>query len=159
MAFLAHGDDGIDQDHEIGPATDPLDGIRRLRIARVEMRAGGRGQMPAGREADDADAFGIDRPTPWPATRTVRMARWASSSGTKRLPVGKPILQHDPGDAVPIEPVGDAVSFGARHQAAVAAARADDDRGAVGLRGAMHRDGRVGRLGNRLPDGCVIGPE
>ena len=62
VAFLAHADHGIDQDHEVRAATDAISGIRRLRIARVEVRACGRGQMPARGEANDTDPFWVDAP-------------------------------------------------------------------------------------------------
>jgi len=62
-------------------------------------------------------------------------------------------------DAMPVEPLGDAVPFGPCHQAAVATARADDEGGTIRLRGAMHSDGRVGVLILASANGCVIRPK
>jgi hypothetical protein len=60
------------------------------------------------------------------------------------------VLEDEPGDAALVEPLGDAVAFGADHQAAVAAARADDDGGTVGLVGQMHGEPCLG-AGGKLP--------
>ena len=55
----------------------------------------------------------------------------------------QPILQHHPGNAVGVQPTGNAVAFTIHHPSAIAAARADHHRGAIRRPGVgqMHRDG------------------
>jgi hypothetical protein len=45
VAFCAHADDRIHEDHKIRMATDLLDRLLRLRIAVIEVSARGRGQV------------------------------------------------------------------------------------------------------------------
>ena len=62
VCVFAHRDDGIDEPGEIGPATESLDGIRRICVAVIEVRGGSRSNMAAGGEAEDADAFRVNLP-------------------------------------------------------------------------------------------------
>ena len=48
VSVFAHRDDGIDEPGEIGPATESLDGIRRICVAVIEVRGGSRSNMAAG---------------------------------------------------------------------------------------------------------------
>lgn len=52
----------IEENVKVGTATHALDGVIGRRIAAIKMRGRGAGQVPASREADDADAVGIESP-------------------------------------------------------------------------------------------------
>ena len=93
--------------------------------------------------------------------RTVRMARCASSSGTKGRPLGSRYSSTIPVTPCRGEPLRDAVSLGAGHQAAIPAARADHDGRPIGRVGgrSMHGDGGVSRLELAVTDGSLAGPE
>jgi hypothetical protein len=54
------GDHRVGQDHEIRPRAGAIERVGGVRIARVEVRAGGGGQVTAGGESPDADAVGSD---------------------------------------------------------------------------------------------------
>ena len=95
--------------------------------------------MAAGGEADDADFLRINLPLGSVGAdganrllgveeRHVRTSGW------------KTVFEDYAGDAVCVEPGGDAVAFALGHQAAVAAAGADDDRRAVRLLGQVYGD-------------------
>ena len=79
-------DHRVAEDQEVGPAAGAVDGIGGVGLAGVEMRAGGRGEVSAGREAHHADPVGRDAEllrrararAGWPAAR--RRAR--SGGGT-----------------------------------------------------------------------------
>ena len=58
MRELAKGDHRIAENHKVRTAAHAVDGVGVARVARVEVRAGGGGQMSAGREPHDADAIG-----------------------------------------------------------------------------------------------------
>ncbi len=99
--------------------------------------------MPTGRESHDADSRRIKIP--------VFRVRTDSANGSlsiqqrHRMASGrKPVLQHDPGDAMLIQPRGNPMTLGTNHQTAIATAWANHDRSAV-CRGSrsMHGDKRV----------------
>jgi hypothetical protein len=48
---------------------------------------------------------------------------------------GETVFEDDTGDTLGVKPLGDAVAFAAHHQAAVAAARTNNNRGTVRLLG------------------------
>src|SRR4029077_16423184 len=50
----------IDEDAEIGPAGDVIGGVDLVVLPLVVFEAGGGGEVAAGGEAEDADAFGIE---------------------------------------------------------------------------------------------------
>ncbi len=50
----------IAEHQKVGPAAYAVDGVGGAGIAGVEVRAGGGGQVAAGRKAHDADAVGRD---------------------------------------------------------------------------------------------------
>jgi len=52
----------IDEDHEVGPATDSVDRVFCVRPSLVKVSACGRGQVSARGKAQDADTVGIDVP-------------------------------------------------------------------------------------------------
>ena len=82
---FAERDDRVAEDHEVGPAAYAVDRVGGVRVALVEVRAGGRGQMPAGRKAHDADFLRIDLPL-----LGVRPARCGSPAGRLRSGAGWP---------------------------------------------------------------------
>ncbi len=71
-------DDRVGQDQEVGTAADALDGIGGVGLAGVEVGAGGRRQVSAGREAHHADAIGgnaeLRRAGAHEANRALRVA-------------------------------------------------------------------------------------
>ena len=160
MGLAAHGDHRVDEDREIGAATQAIDGVLRFRVAGIEVRRGGRGQVSAGREPDDADPARVD--VPLLGVETDRANGPLGIQQRHEGPAaGKPVLQHDPCDAVLVEPLGDAMPFRADDQAAVTAARADHYGRSVGLRRRrpMDGDGSVGCLELAIARGGVAGPE
>ena len=62
VRIFTHGDNGVNQPGEIGPATQPFDGIGRSGMAGVEMRGGGGGDVATRGEAEYADAIRVDPP-------------------------------------------------------------------------------------------------
>ena len=162
--------DRIDEDREVGARRLLRDRVGGLGIARVEMGGGSRGKVAAGREADDPHLPWIDPPFgglgPDGADRPRRVGE-----GHKRPPRGEPVFEHNPGDALGIEPSGDAVPFRTGDEPAVAAAGADHDRGGRRSRGRpcgkMNRDEGIGgfslnapRRPNRrcaIPEGKALG--
>ncbi len=62
VSFVSEGDDGIDEDEEIGAGTELGDGIRGIEVTGVEVSASGGGEVTAGGESADADAIGEERP-------------------------------------------------------------------------------------------------
>ncbi len=55
-----HADDRVGEHHEVRTTAGVLDGIRRVGIAIVEMRASRGSEMASGRKSHNADAVGID---------------------------------------------------------------------------------------------------
>jgi len=90
--------------------------------------------VPARREAHDADAVGIDVPFLGVGTHRAKGAlcveKWYCGSTFR-----EPVLQHDPCDAMLVEPLGDVVPLRVNHQAAIPAARAKHHRRPIGLSG------------------------
>ena len=62
MRKIAHRDYRVNEHHQVGAGTQPVDRVHSVRFARVEVGAEGRGKMPAGGEAENADAFLVDVP-------------------------------------------------------------------------------------------------
>ena len=60
-------DNGVDEDHEIGPATSPVDGVFCIRFSRVKVCACGGGQMSPCGESEYTYPVGIDVPFFCPA--------------------------------------------------------------------------------------------
>src|SRR5262245_2776877 len=126
MALGAHGDDRIDENEKIGPATDALDRVWRFGLTRVEMGAGRGSEMPAGGKAHEADAGGIKFPY-FGVGADGADGPLGIVKRHMRATLGQAILQHDASNAVAIQPVGDAVPFRAGDEPAVASARTNDD--------------------------------
>ncbi len=116
--------------------------------------------MPARREADDADAMGVEVPLPGIGTGhadgPLRIEQRHEGPSAR-----EPVLQHDARDAMLVEPLGDAVPLRAGHQAAVSAARADHHGRPVGLLGgrSVDGDGRSGCLELAVAHGRLVGPQ
>ena len=119
----------------------------RLWIASVEMRAYGRGQVSACREAHHADSRGID--AQFCRTRAHDPDRALAVLERRRMPIGiHTIFQHDAHDTMQVEPLSNIVAFIRHHESAVASARTDYDRRSVDFSQGrqVNRDrGRVGR--------------
>ena len=62
VTFVAEGDDGIDEDEEIGAGTELGDGIGGIEVTGVEVSSRGGGEVTTGRESADPEAVGEDRP-------------------------------------------------------------------------------------------------
>ncbi len=97
--------------------------------------------MSACGEADDANPFGVDFPASSLDTNGLERALRVGE-GDERVSFGEAVFENDAGDAVLVEPFGDAVAFGSSDEAAISASGADDDGGAVRLFGVM--DGERG---------------
>jgi hypothetical protein len=57
----------VDEGLEVGPATRPLDGVRRVLVAGVALHGRVGGELPARGEAEDANAIGLQVPVAGPA--------------------------------------------------------------------------------------------
>ena len=158
VGLLAHGDDGVHEHGEVRPASHALDRIRRRGIAGIEMGGRRRGKVAAGGEADDADALRIATPSLSVGAHHANRPLGIEQRH-KRPPARKPILQHNPGDAMRIQPLGDATTLRSRHETAVSAAGTDHSRGSVRLRGAINRHDNISLLKCPTSHGCLIRPE
>src|SRR5438105_4677477 len=99
MPFLTHRNDGINENHEIRATADSIDRILRGRVAIVEMGAERRGHMPSRREADYADALGIQ--FKFGSSGTDRAHRALNIEHRNRMLIGlDAVLQDDPGNAL-----------------------------------------------------------
>ena len=131
MDAFFHADDGVDENREVGSATLASDGVGGACLDGVEVYGGGRCEVPAGREADDADFLRVNLPM----FRICAHGADCLLSIEQRYvgpPGRKAVFKDDASDAVGIQPRRDAVAFAFGHQAAVAASGADDDGGAGG---------------------------
>lgn len=125
MGAGAHGDDGVDENGEVGAAAS------LLVVFKIEFGSGHGGEVSPCGEADDSDSVRFELP----------IRGFGAGEAEGLLDVGEravgialreSIVQDDTGDAVGVEPLGDGSAF-ASHNPAVASARADHDGGAVGF--------------------------
>ncbi len=116
--------------------------------------------MPAGRESGNADAIGVDVPLPGVGSRGANGALGVEQRHLAPAP-GQAVFQDDAGDAVLVEPLGNAVALSAGDEAAIAAAGANDDGRAIGLvrSRTMQGDGCLGLLERAIADGGRGRPE
>src|SRR5438128_1947107 len=115
------------------------------------MGAGGGGQVPTGREPQDADAGGIEVPRLGIAANRANRPLSVEQRHL-RSTFWQAIFQHHAGDAMTIQPRGDAVSLGAGDQSAVAATGAYHDRRAVGFFWTMQGDPHFAFLKRTVSD-------
>jgi len=158
VGAFAHGDDGVDEDGEVGAGTVVLDGIGRGGVWGIEAGGGGGGEVASGGEADDADAGGVAGPVGGILSGDADGALGIEERDLVAAG-GESVFEDEAGDVVLIEPLGDVVAFGAGDESAVSAAGADDDGGAVGGGGAVEGECGFGGLGGAVAEGCLIGPE
>ena len=59
---IVHCDNRVDQNGQVGARVELVDGVGGIGLSVVEMCGGAGGEMAAGGEADDADAFWVEIP-------------------------------------------------------------------------------------------------
>ena len=129
-----HRDHGIAEHGHVGPCAHRVDlVVRRPRGPLVEERGGHRGQVPARREADDADPLGIDVVSrgvgPDVSQRPLHVEEL---HGVVVALAAEPIVEHEGRRPDSIGPAGDLGALVVSREAAVAASRADDEGGPAG---------------------------
>ena len=141
---------GIDERLKVQRGRLAIDRIGGRRAAAVGFRRGHRHELAAGGEADRADPADVDVPFPGAApdepNRALGIGEGLDVDLVGRLGfAGQAVLQHERGDPVVAQPLGDVVAFVRDGEHAVPAARDDEDRGAVGLvaRRQVRREARV----------------
>jgi hypothetical protein len=140
---------GIDQHLEVGTGADRVERIGRGRLRRRGVVGDQRDQFSAGRKAHHADPARVQAILggvgPHPADRPAQVGGGVAVDriGRSRL-ARQAVLQDEGGDAVAVEGLGRPDALIDEDQHAMAAARHDDDRRAVGV-------ARVG--GNTVRDG------
>ena len=160
---VAHGDDGIDRHGHIGPGADLVDGVGGLAFGFfVEERGGHGGEVTTGGEADDADARGVASVLSGLGAHPADRALDVEKLGGVVIAVGAEAVVEDiGGDAETVEPAGDLDALMISREAAVAAAGADHEGGAIGLvfgGGPAQKEGLVLVLAT-LRAGSAIRPE
>ena len=101
---VLHRDDRIGEDGEVGPASSCLSIASPAGDCRVEVRGRGTGEVPAGREAPDADSLRVDAVVLGHGSGPHWIARCASASGRGMKRTGAifrhdAVLEHERGDA------------------------------------------------------------
>ena len=131
---LIKGDDRVAQHREVGAATGLLDRIFRFSIAIIEVRRRCGSEVPAGGEAEDADALGIDIPLLRPrangANGTLGVVE---RRGMAVAFATVPIIHNEAGHADGVQPAPNLMPFMIHRPVSVAAAGADDNRGSICL--------------------------
>ncbi len=127
-------------------------------IAGIEMGCSRRGKVAAGREAYDADALRIAAPFLSLGAHHAN-GPLGIEQRHKRPPARKPILQHNPGDTMRVQPLCDATTLRSRHETAVSAAGTDHGRSSVRLRGAINRHDGISLLKCPISHRRLIRPE
>ena len=133
VGVFAHGHHGVDQNGKVGPAGNPVEGVlggRSSCFGKVSGRCGG--QVSACGKSKDTHLVGVDLPFlgPVPDQSDGPLGILERNEGTT---LGQTVLEHHTGNAVVVEPLGDAVSLGAHDEPTVASARADNGSCAVGF--------------------------
>jgi hypothetical protein len=124
----------------------------------VEMGGSGGGEVAAGGEPDDADAFRVAAPVLGLRSRPAKGALGIEERD-RVVAGGHPILQHHAGDVMSVQPAGNAVAFGLFGESSVTSARADDDDGAVGAVRMVHRQKRGSFGSGTRADRRRFGPQ
>ena len=133
---------GINDDGEIGPATDAVSGVDGIVEALIVVRAERGGEMSSGGEAEDTNAMRIDVPLGGARADEANSALCVLESGGRfRIwaGVGNAIFEDDAGDAARGEPVADFGALEIDCENVVPAAGENDDRGAGGFCGGVGR--------------------
>ena len=99
VAFVAEGDDGIDEDEKIGAGAELGDGIGGIEVTGVEVSASGGGEVTAGGESADADAVGEERPVFGVGADDTDGALGVEE-GDERVTAREAIFEDDAGDIV-----------------------------------------------------------
>jgi hypothetical protein len=154
------GDHGIAEHCDIGPRAHGVD----LVVGRpcgplVEERGGHRGQVPARREADDADPPGVNLVTcrvgPNEAQRPLHVDEL---HGVVVALAAEPVMQDEGRRSDPVGPAGDLGALVVGCEGAVAASRADHEGGPAGsivCGGVDLEEGLIGRGRARGERGTV----
>ena len=124
---------GIDEDGEIGAATDFVSVVHGVVSALVEIRAGSGGEMASGGESEHTDALGVDLPFASVvadeadgALGVLEGRGVARSAGAG----GHTVLEQGAVDADGVEPAADLGAFEVEGEDVVASAWKDDHGGA-----------------------------
>ena len=160
VGLFAHGDHGVDEQHEIGAAALAVDGVGRAGIAPVEVGAGGGGEVPSGRKAQDPDPPLIDLPRLRVCTDHANGTLGVEERNVGPA-LGEPVLEHNPGDSMFRQPLRNDGPFAVEHVPNVAPTRANDNRraGRRLRRRGEHGHYGIGRFARSVTDRGRIGPE
>src|SRR5260370_29988983 len=119
---LAHRDDRVAKDAQIGPRALPLDWVERVGVAAVEMSQQRGGEVAAGRRAHDANALWVEEPFGRAGPDGSHGARGVLQHGRVVVTTrAEAVIEHEAGDALLVKPPGVIAAFVPR-QGAVAAA-------------------------------------
>src|SRR5439155_4549700 len=105
-----HGNDRIGEYQEVGPAARLLDGIFS-RMAPVEVGPGGGGQVPAGREAPNADSRRIDMPLLGAGANRANRSLGVLQRRRMMIARSDAILEHKASHADRVKPFGDLLAL------------------------------------------------
>jgi hypothetical protein len=132
----------VDEDREIGAARVVDAGLLLVGARRAVPRSMA-DEVGAGGEADHADALRVDVPFLGVGADEPERALQVTGRGSRRAASHRPSAcgsaSRMPADAEAVEPFADARAFVLGRQEPVAAARADDDRGAGRSRSSFRR--------------------
>ena len=140
-AFLGVEEAGgawVDEALEVGAAGLLFDGIGGVFLAGIVLHGGKGGEFAPSREAEDADAVGLDVPFGSTiangADGTAGVGHGVILNGVgAAFFAGEAVFEHEGGDAVVAEPFGQSVTLMAKAKLRMTAAGADDDSGASGF--------------------------
>ncbi len=134
-------------------------GIGCVGIAGIEVRRGGRCQMPSGGKSPDADAVGLDAQSRRAGSNGADGALCVIDHRGVVILRAQPVLQHEGRNAKAIEPFRDLHAFMIHREMHVASAWADDDGGAIGRFRQIGSDGGLVLI--RRSEGArrAVGPQ
>lgn len=124
---------GIDDDSEVGTATEFVGGVNGPVETLVEMRAERSGEMGTRGKAEDTDALRIDFPFAGMGAHESEGALRVLESGGglgERARIGDTILEKDAGDMNDVEPIADFCTFKVDSENAVSASGENNNRSA-----------------------------
>ena len=148
----------VPENCEIGAGTEPVDRVFGLRVAAIEVRRGHGRQVTARGEPHDPDALWITAPLLCAGTRHPDGALGVEK-GDERVALRHPVFQHNPHDAVPVEPSCNTMPFGLDRQPTVSAAGTDHNCRPVRFGRTIDRDRCVGRHKLAVADRSLPCPE